>query len=222
MIDHKSALKGREDYPFAVAETNVVTGNPMLPPYPDGLETAVFGMGCFWGAERIFWELDGVWTTYVGYAGGFTPFPTYEEVCSGSTGHAEVAIVVFDPEQISFEALVAVFYENHNPTTLYQQGNDVGTQYRSTILTTKDQQISEAKQVTAAYQTKLTEARFGEITTTVGPVGHIYAAEGYHQQYLKKNPNGYCNHGFNGVSCPVGILRQDQVPSQQSVLDPNS
>ncbi|MEO6957523.1 MAG: peptide-methionine (S)-S-oxide reductase MsrA, partial [Antricoccus sp.] len=204
MIDQKTALKGREDYPFAVAETNVVTGNQMLPPYPDGFETAVFGMGCFWGAERIFWQLDGVWTTYVGYAGGFTPYPTYEEVCSGSTGHAEVAVVVFDPKQITFEALVAVFYENHNPTTLYQQGNDVGTQYRSTILTTKDQQIDEVKQVTQAYQVKLTEAHFGEITTTVGPVGHIYAAEGYHQQYLKKNPNGYCNHGFNGVSCPVG------------------
>ncbi len=218
MIDERLALKGREDYGYAVPDKHGVLGNSIRPPYPDNLEVAVFGMGCFWGAERIFWQLDGVWTTAAAYAGGYTPYPTYEEVCSGRTGHAEVAVVVFDPKQITFEALVAVFFENHNPTTRYQQGNDLGTQYRSTILTTAPEQAEVAERVRTAYQARLTEAGHGVISTDIEEVGPIYLAEDYHQQYLFKNPNGYCNHGFNGIACPVGILAQDQVPSQESVL----
>ena len=221
MIDERVALKGRDNYGYAVPDTHAVLGKPIKPPYPDGLEVAVFGMGCFWGAERIFWELDGVWTTAAAYAGGYTPYPTYEEVCSGRTGHAEVAVVVFDPKVTPYEALVGVFFENHDSTTRYQQGNDVGTQYRSTVLTTEPEQADAARNVLAAYQARLTDAGRGESTTEITGVGLIYLAEDYHQQYLHKNPNGYCNHGFNGVACPVGILAQDEVPAQKDMLPPN-
>jgi peptide-methionine (S)-S-oxide reductase len=199
MVDPDEALPGR-DTPIELPERHHVLGRPMAPPYPEGHAVAVLGMGCFWGAERIFWQLPGVYTTYVGYAGGYTPNPTYEEVCSGRTGHAEVAVVVFDPSVLSFEQVLAPFWENHDPTTRNRQGNDVGTQYRSTILTTDDAQRSSAEASLERYQQRLTEGGFGTISTTVEPVGELYAAEAYHQQYLAKHPGGYCNHGFCQVA----------------------
>jgi len=197
------ALPGRAD-PIPTATRHFVNGNPLKPPYPAGLEQAVFGLGCFWGAERKFWELgDGVFTTAVGYAGGHTRNPTYEEVCSGRTGHTEVVLVVFDPKQISYERLLKTFWEIHNPTQGMRQGNDVGTQYRSAIYTSNDVQAGAASASKAAYQKALAAKGLGTITTEIAPAGTFYFAEDYHQQYLAKNPAGYCGLGGTGVSCPL-------------------
>jgi len=199
MVTAEDALPGRST-PLETPQTHAVTGRPITPPWPDGHELVVFGMGCFWGAERIFWSLPGVWTTFVGYAGGFTPNPTYEEVCTARTGHAEIAGVVYDPAVIDLDGLLAPFWENHDPTQPMGQGNDIGTQYRSIILATSDAQIADAEASRERYQAKLTENGFGSITTTIEPLGELYWAEGYHQQYLEKNRGGYCNHGFCQVS----------------------
>jgi peptide-methionine (S)-S-oxide reductase len=208
LVTPEQALPGR---PIAmpVIAPHTVLGTPLTPPWPDGLEVAVFGMGCFWGAEKMFWKLPGVYTTSVGYAGGVTPNPTYEEVCSGRTGHAEVVEVVYDPSKIAYEDLLKVFWENHDPTEGMRQGNDVGTQYRSTIYTTSEAQAAAARASLAAFQPVVTAAGRGTITTEIAPLGDYYYAEDYHQQYLSdaKNPYGYCNHGPNGMSCPVGVAR---------------
>jgi peptide-methionine (S)-S-oxide reductase len=198
-VDAASALPGR-DVAVSVPEAHHVNGRPIRPPWPEGHRLAVFGMGCFWGAERIFWPLEGVTTTFVGYAGGFTPNPTYEEVCTGRTGHAEVVGVVFDPREVDFEALLAPFWENHDPTTPNRQGNDVGTQYRSTILLADDDQRAVAERSLSRYQDRLRDEGFGTIVTSIEPLGSLYWAEAYHQQYLAKNPGGYCNHGFCQVA----------------------
>jgi peptide-methionine (S)-S-oxide reductase len=204
MIDPERALPGR-DTAIAVPERHDVLGNPIAPPFPDGLEQAVFGMGCFWGAERLFWQADGVWTTAVGYAGGYTPNPTYEEVCSGRTGHTEAVLVVFDPSKTSYEEMLKVFWEGHDPTQGMAQGNDVGTQYRSGIYYTSEAQRQAAEESRLAYEARLRASGYGEITTEVAEAGPFYYAEPYHQQYLAKNPNGYCGLGGTGVSCPVGL-----------------
>ncbi len=204
MIDPERALPGREAS-MRVSERHAVLGNPMTPPFPAGFEQAVFGMGCFWGAERLFWEAPGVWSTAVGYAAGVTPNPTYEEVCSGSTGHTEAVLAVFDPEATSYAELLRLFWEGHNPTQGMRQGNDVGTQYRSAILWFDEAQRADAEASGAAYQARLNEARKGEITTEIAQAGSFFYAEPYHQQYLAKNPNGYCGLGGTGVSCPVGL-----------------
>lgn len=199
MISETDALPGRAEA-MPVAATHLVLGTPMTPPFPDGLEQLIVGMGCFWGAERFFWKIDGVYTTAAGYAGGFTPNPTYEETCTGRTGHTEAVLVVYDPKLVSLDTLFAEFWENHDPTTANRQGNDVGTQYRSAIYTSSDEQLAAAKASREAYQAKLTANGFGEISTEIAPAGTFYYAEDYHQQYLEKNPNGYCNHGFCQVS----------------------
>jgi peptide-methionine (S)-S-oxide reductase len=204
MVASDRALPGRDTRPFAVPARHFVLGTPLEPPYPDGLETAYFGMGCFWGAERIFWQLDGVYTTAVGYQGGFTANPTYEEVCSAKTGHAEVVKVVFDPQKISYDELLKVFWESHDPTQGMRQGNDTGTQYRSAVYTTTPEQEKAAAVSRDDYQPWLTKAGFGAVTTDIEPAGEFWYAEDYHQQYLAKNPNGYCGIGGTGVSCPVG------------------
>jgi peptide-methionine (S)-S-oxide reductase len=197
------ALPGRAD-PIPTATRHFVNGHPLQPPYPAGLAQAVFGLGCFWGAERKFWELgDGVYVTAVGYAGGHTKNPTYEEVCSGRTGHTEVVLVAFDPKKISYEKLLKAFWENHNPTQGMRQGNDVGTQYRSAIYTYGDAQAAAAIASKDAYQKALAAKGLGTITTEVVPAGPFYFAEDYHQQYLAKNPAGYCGLGGTGVSCPL-------------------
>jgi peptide-methionine (S)-S-oxide reductase len=188
-----------------VPTSHYVLSTPLEEPYPDGAEVAYFGMGCFWGAERIFWQLDGVISTAVGYQGGFTPNPTYEEVCSARTGHAEVVKVVYDPAKISYEELLRVFWESHDPTQGMRQGNDVGTQYRSAIYTTSPEQEKAAEASRDEYQPWLTKAGYGEISTEIGPAGPFWYAEDYHQQYLAKNPNGYCGIGGTGVSCPIGV-----------------
>ncbi|WP_127781645.1 peptide-methionine (S)-S-oxide reductase MsrA [Rhodococcus sp. X156] len=203
------ALPGR-DTPVRAGETHYVNGRPLHPPFPDGMATAVVAMGCFWGAERVFWELDGVYTTAVGYAGGHTPNPTYEETCTGRTGHAESVLIVFDPAQISYEQLLRVFWENHDPTQGMRQGNDRGTQYRSAIYAMDEAQLQAARKSQESYQAELAKAGYGEITTetallTEAGGGGFYYAEDYHQQYLAKNPNGYCGIGGTGVSCPVGL-----------------
>jgi peptide-methionine (S)-S-oxide reductase len=206
MVDPANALPGRTDQEMRVAPENIVLHHPMTPPFPEGLETAVVGLGCFWGAERKFWETPGVWSTAVGYAGGYTPNPTYEEVCSGRTGHAEVVLVVFDPKQVTYEQILKVFWESHNPTQGMRQGNDVGTQYRSGIWYTSDEQKATAEASRAMFQEALTAAGHGEITTEIAALdGPFYYAEDYHQQYLEKNPNGYCGLGGTGVTCPTGI-----------------
>jgi peptide-methionine (S)-S-oxide reductase len=205
MVDPDKALPGRTDQQMWVAEENIVLHHPMTPPFPDGLETAIVGLGCFWGAERKFWQTPGVWTTAVGYAGGYTPNPTYEEVCSGRTGHAEVVLVVFDPQQVTYEQILKVFWESHNPTQGMRQGNDVGTQYRSGIWYTSDEQKATAEASRAMFQEALTAAGHAEITTEITAAGPFYYAEDYHQQYLDKNPNGYCGLGGTGVACPTGI-----------------
>jgi peptide-methionine (S)-S-oxide reductase len=199
LVTAEEALPGRPT-PMPVPDAHHVHGRPLTPPWPDGHEVAVLGAGCFWGVERIYWQLPGVHTTAVGYAGGFTPNPTYEEVCSGRTGHAEVVLVVFDPDVLPYEDLLAPFWENHDPTTAMRQGNDVGTQYRSIILTADDDQRAIAESSLARYQAKLTENGFGEITTEIAPLGDVYYAEPAHQQYLAKHPGGYCNHGFCQVA----------------------
>ncbi len=205
MVAPEEALVGR-DTSMPVRERHRVLGTPLVPPFPAGMQQAVFGLGCFWGAERIFWQTEGVYTTAVGYAGGFTPNPTYEEVCSGRTGHAEVVLVVFDPAQVSYGQLLAIFFEGHDPTQGMRQGNDAGTQYRSAISTFSDEQLEEAKAVKQRFQEALDEAGHGAITTEIRPAGRFYYAEDYHQQYLAANPNGYCGLGGTGVSCPVGVV----------------
>jgi peptide-methionine (S)-S-oxide reductase len=199
----QEALPGR-DKPMSIPSQHYVNGNPMSPPYPDGLEMAMFGMGCFWGAERKFWQLEkGIFITAVGYGAGLTPNPTYEEVCSGMTGHNEVVRVVYDPKIISYQDLLKVFWECHNPTQGMRQGNDTGTQYRSGIYTYSPEQQALALQSRELYQAVLTKAGYGEITTEIISAPEFYFAEGYHQQYLAKNPNGYCGLGGTNVSCPT-------------------
>lgn len=188
-----------------VPAAHFVNGNPMQGPFPDNLSRAVFGLGCFWGAERRFWETAGVFSTAAGYAGGVTPNPTYEEVCSGMTGHAEVVLVVFDPAVVNFERLLTEFWEAHDPTQGMRQGNDVGTQYRSAIYSTDDAQLDAAQRSLATYDRELTRAGYGKITTEIQPLDTFYYAEDYHQQYLAKNPAGYCGIGGTGVSCPTGL-----------------
>jgi peptide-methionine (S)-S-oxide reductase len=204
MIDPERALPGR-DAPMPVPARHEVLGTPIAPPFPEGLERAVFGMGCFWGAERVFWQADGVYTTAAGYAGGYTPNPTYEEVCSAGTGHAEVVLAVFDPNVTSYEAMLKLFWENHDPTQGMRQGNDVGTQYRSAIYWANEAQRDAALASKTTYQERLSTSGYGEITTEIEQAGPFYYAEDYHQQYLAKNPNGYCGLGGTGVSCPVGL-----------------
>jgi peptide-methionine (S)-S-oxide reductase len=198
------ALPGRTET-MPVPEQHFVNHHRIVPPFPDGLARAMFGMGCFWGAERKFWQLDGVYSTAVGYAGGPTPNPTYREVCSGMTGHTEVVLVVFDPKIVSYEDLLKVFWENHDPTQGMRQGNDVGTQYRSGIYCYDEAQLRAAEKSRDAYQTQLTAAGYGRITTEIVPAPEFYYAEDYHQQYLAKNPGGYCGLGGTGVSCPIGV-----------------
>jgi peptide-methionine (S)-S-oxide reductase len=204
LVDADSALPGREAELPGIPDRHAVLGTPLKPPFPENLEQAVFGLGCFWGAERLFWELPGVYTTAVGYAGGFTPNPTYEEVCSARTGHTEAVLVVFDPAQVSYDDLLRVFWEGHDPTQGMRQGNDMGTQYRSAIYTTTDAQREAAYESRARYQDALSAAGRGDITTEIAPAGPFFYAEDYHQQYLHKVPNGYCGLGGTGVSCPVG------------------
>ena len=205
MIEPERALRGRDQRPFPVPDRHEVLGNPLTPPFPDGFETAVFGLGCFWGAERIFWQAPGVWTTAVGYAGGYTPNPTYEEVCSGSTGHTEAVLAVLDPSKTSYEEMLRIFWEGHDPTQGMRQGNDVGTQYRSAVYYADDRQREAAEASVAMFQEKLRESGYGEISTEIAQAGDFYYAEPYHQQYLAKNPNGYCGLGGTGVSCPIGL-----------------
>jgi peptide-methionine (S)-S-oxide reductase len=202
------ALPGRTAQ-MPVPARHFVNGNPLTPPFPGHLAEAVFGLGCFWGAERKFWQAPGVFTTAVGYAGGLTPNPTYEEVCSGLTGHTEVVRVIFDPAVITYDALLKVFWEAHDPTQGMRQGNDVGTQYRSAIFTTSPAQSATAEASKKKYQQALTSAGYGEITTEIKPAPKFYYAEHYHQQYLAKVPNGYCGLGGTGVSCPVGVVAPD-------------
>jgi peptide-methionine (S)-S-oxide reductase len=206
-VSPEEALPGREAE-IPVPDRHDVLGTPLRPPFPEGLEQAVFGLGCFWGAERLFWELDGVYTTAVGYAGGYTPNPTYEEVCSTRTGHTEAVLVVFDPKRISYEDLLKAFWEGHDPTQGMRQGNDVGTQYRSAIYYGSDEQKVAIEASRERYQEALSAAGRGEITTEIAEAGPFYYAEDYHQQYLSKVPNGYCGLGGTGVSCPVGLGTQ--------------
>ena len=204
----EEALPGRAE-PLLVPDAHLVLGTPLTPPFPDGMATAVFAMGCFWGAERKFWQAEGVYTTAVGYAGGMTPNPTYEEVCSGRTGHAEAVLVVYDPDRISYEELLRIFWESHDPTQGMRQGNDTGTQYRSAIYTVTQDQADAAEASRQAYQAVLTGAGYGEITTEIATAPAFYYAEDYHQQYLARNPNGYCGLGGTGLSCPVGLQTGD-------------
>jgi len=198
----EDCLPGRPE-PMPVPERHFVNGHPLAGPYPAGCEKAVFGLGCFWGAERLFWEAPGVWVTAVGYAGGTTPNPTYEEVCSGRTGHAEVVLVVYDPAKISYEALLKLFWEGHDPTQGMRQGNDIGTQYRSAIYTFSPAQRKAAEATRDAYAARLAAAGYDAITTEIRDAPPFYFAEDYHQQYLAKNPWGYCGHGGTGVACPT-------------------
>ncbi len=205
MIASADALAGR-DHPIVEPGLHDVLGTPLVPPFPEGTERAVFGLGCFWGAEKIFWQAPGVYTTAVGYAGGFTPNPTYEEVCSGRTGHTEAVLVVHDPAAISYDELLRLFWEGHDPTQGMRQGNDIGTQYRSAIYWTSDAQHQAALASAARYQEALAQGGFGRITTELAEAGPFYYAEDYHQQYLSKNPWGYCGIGGTGVSCPVSVV----------------
>ena len=210
----EDALPGR-DAPapaFEIPERHAVLGTPIQLPFPDGIRTAYFAMGCFWGAEQLFWQLDGVYTTAVGYQGGITPNPTYEEVCSGGTGHAEAVLVAYDPQRISYEDLLKAFFEEHDPTQGMRQGNDVGTQYRSAIYPADDEQRRIAEMARDAYNTDLRAAGHGPVTTEIAPAGPFYHAEAYHQQYLVKNPFGYCPDNGTGVSCPVGLFAKDASP----------
>jgi peptide-methionine (S)-S-oxide reductase len=204
MVEPDDALPGREEA-MLVPSRHEVLGTPLTPPFPEGLEQAVVGMGCFWGAERVFWRAPGVYTTAVGYAGGYTPNPTYQEVCSGRTGHTEAVLVVFDPKVTSYDEILRLFWENHDPTQGMRQGNDVGTQYRSAIYWTTEEQRREAEASREMFQRELEKAGYGEISTEIAQAGPFYYAEPYHQQYLAKNPNGYCGLGGTGVACPVGL-----------------
>src|ERR687891_1205085 len=205
MPDQSDALQGRDTRPFSIPDTHFVLGTPLEPPFPEDTERVLVGMGCFWGAERTFWQAPGVYTTAVGYAAGYTPNPTYEEVCSGRTGHNEAVLVVFRPAEISFDEVLRLFWEGHDPTQGMRQGNDVGTQYRSAIYCGDDGQRAAAEASREMYQEVLRRAGYGEITTEIAPAGPFSYAEPYHQQYLAKNPNGYCGLGGTGVSCPVGL-----------------
>jgi peptide-methionine (S)-S-oxide reductase len=207
LVSPEDALPGRPS-PLPVPEAHFVLGTPLDGPF-DGFEQAVFGLGCFWGAEKNFWEAPGVHSTAVGYAGGYTPNPTYDEVCTGGTGHAEVVRVVFDPEKTSYEEMLRIFWESHDPTQGMRQGNDIGTQYRSGIWVTEPGQRAQAEASRERFRKKLAEAGYGEITTEISDAGPFYFAEDYHQQYLAKNPNGYCGLGGTGVSCPIGVARSD-------------
>src|SRR6185436_6568015 len=198
------ALPGRSE-PILEPKRHTILGTPIAGPYPDGFQIAEFALGCFWGEEKTFWEQPGVWTTAVGYQGGYTPNATYKEVCTGQTGHAEAVRVVFDPAKTTYEQLLKVFWENHDPTQGMRQGNDMGTQYRSAIYYTSDDQRAAIDSSLEMYQQRLKEAGYGEITTEIKPLSHFYYAEPYHQQYLAKNPNGYCGLGGTGVSCPIGV-----------------
>lgn len=199
-----TALPGRAA-PIPTAETHFINGHALKGPYPDGLETAIFAMGCFWGVERVFWNIPGVWVTAAGYSAGITPNPTYEETCTGRTGHTEVVLVVFDPKLVTYEALLKTFWENHDPTQGMRQGGDIGTQYRSGIYPTSDAQAAAAVASKEAYQQALSAKGLGQITTEIEAAGPFYFAEDYHQQYLAKNPNGYCGIGGTGVVCPIGV-----------------
>ena len=212
MIDADNALPGR-DRAMPVPPRHEVLGNPLTPPFPDGHEQLVVGMGCFWGAERLFWQAGGVWTTAVGYAGGYTPNPTYEEVCSGSTGHSEVVLAVFDPQVTSLQEMLRVFWEGHDPTQGMRQGNDVGTQYRSIVVCADAGQRAAVEASREAYQRELDRAGHGAITTEIADATPFFYAEDYHQQYLAKNPDGYCGLGGTGVSCPVGLGAAPPAPS---------
>jgi len=209
MPTREEALPGHPHPLFPVDETHTVLDTPLAGPVPEGYETAVFGLGCFWGAERKFWELEGVHTTAVGYSGGYTENATYEEVCSGHTGHAETVRVVYNPNQLTYTDLLKTFWENHDPTQGNRQGGDIGTQYRSVIEYTTPAQQAAAESSRAAYQEVLTRAGHGAITTEIGPAGAFYYAEPYHQQYLDKNPDGYCGIGGTGVACPIGVAKVD-------------
>ena len=204
MVSAEDALPGR-DTALAIADKHHVNGNKLLPPFPEGMEVALFGLGCFWGAERVFWKIPGVYSTSVGYAGGHTPNPNYEEVCSGRTGHNEVVRVVFDPREVSYEALLKAFWESHDPTQLMRQGNDVGTQYRSGIYVMSETQRKAAEATRDKFQKALKKQGYGPIATEIVAAPEFYYAEDYHQQYLAKNPSGYCGLGGTGVSCPIGV-----------------
>ena len=206
MVSPADALPGRKEK-LRVPTKHFVNGAPLVGPWPTGVETLVVGMGCFWGAERKFWQADGVYSTSVGYAGGYTENPTYEETCSGLTGHTEVVLVAFDTARTSLDAMLRVFWENHDPTQGNRQGNDVGTQYRSAIYFAGDAQRAAAEASRATFQAALTKAGYGDITTEIAPLRDYFYAEEYHQQYLGKNPNGYCGLGGTGVSCPIGLAR---------------
>jgi peptide-methionine (S)-S-oxide reductase len=203
LVSPERALRGRDQYEFAVPDTHFVTGRPIKAPFPEGYQQAVFGLGCFWGAEEIFWQEPGVWTTAVGYTGGITPHPDYDEVCSGLTGHTEAVLVVFDPDETTYQAIVAKFFEVHDPTQGMGQGNDVGTQYRSAIYYTDDEQKAVAEQAKKLFAEKIADLGYGTVTTEIAPLGRFYYAEAYHQQYLAKNPNGYRCHSTTGVTFPV-------------------
>jgi peptide-methionine (S)-S-oxide reductase len=205
MVDPASALPGR-DTELPVHNSHFVLGTPLKPPFPDGFQKAVFGMGCFWGAEKLFWNVDGVYTTAVGYAGGYTPNPTYEETCSGRTGHTEAVLVVFDPSKVSYEEILRLFWEGHDPTQAMRQGNDMGTQYRSALYFHDAAQQAAAERSRDTYGEVLRASGYGEIATEIAAAGPFYYAEDYHQQYLAKNPAGYCGHGGTGVSCPIGLV----------------
>jgi len=208
MVAETDALPGRTDQTMPVPDQHYVNGHPLTGPWPEGMQTVVVGMGCFWGAERKFWQTEGVYSTFVGYAGGYTPNPTYEEVCSGRTGHTEAVGVVFDPEVVSFERILQVFWEEHDPTQGNRQGNDIGSQYRSAVYVTDESQRAAVEASREMFQERLRAAGYGEITTEIGSTDmdrEFFYAEPYHQQYLAKNPNGYCGIGGTGVSCPVGL-----------------
>ncbi|HEY2297542.1 MAG TPA: peptide-methionine (S)-S-oxide reductase MsrA [Jatrophihabitans sp.] len=206
LVEQDRALRGRDDYAFTIPTNHYVTGHPIQPPFPEGLETAIFGLGCFWGAEEVFWQLSGVWTTAVGYAGGYTPHPSYEEVCSGLTGHTEAVLVVFDPKQVSYGMLVATFFEVHDPTQGMRQGNDIGTQYRSAIYYTNESQREIAEKAKAVFSQTLLDLGYDKATTEIAPAGEFFYAEDYHQQYLAKVPNGYRCHATTGVQFPLDKL----------------
>ncbi len=225
MVSREDAMEGHERPLYQVPATHTVLGTPLQGPWPEGTRTVFLAMGCFWGAERIFWRLPGVVTTAAGYMGGYSPNPTYDEVCTGRTGHTEAVIVAYDPKQISLERILAEFWENHDPTQGNRQGNDVGTQYRSAIYWSDPADAALVRASREAFNTVVREHGFGDITTELAPAadaGTFYYAEGYHQQYLDKNPGGYCNHGPNGMSCPIGILSQDQVPAQTDIVPPSA
>ncbi|MEO9139703.1 MAG: peptide-methionine (S)-S-oxide reductase MsrA [Jatrophihabitans sp.] len=209
LVSPERALRGRDHYEFTIPSSHYVTGNPITPPFPPGHQQAVFGLGCFWGAEEIFWTLPGVWTTAAGYAGGVTAHPAYEEVCSGLTGHTEAVLVVFDPEQTAFATLVARFFQVHDPTQGMRQGNDLGTQYRSGIYYTDDEQQIVAERAKALFAATLADRGYGAVTTEIAPLEEFYYAEAHHQQYLAKNPGGYRCHSTTGVDFPLDALRHE-------------